>query len=248
MNKRKAGIMINEIPFGNFPVLFRQCGLDFFILDDEHGGFDYREIYNIINASRLIGGIECIVRIPSNERRDITKFMDMGADSLLLPMTSRSEDIRKVVQYAKYAPIGERGISTMRAHTLYAPPPLLQYMESANARTKVYAQIETAEGVENIDEILSVEGVAGFLMGPNDLSASYGCLGNDRAEEILKAIEKTTASAKKIGKISGIITGNAAYLTKAKECGMQMFSKGSELSLLAEGIRRTVSSLCEEKV
>ena len=97
MKERRTGIMINEIPFSNFPVLFRQCGLDFYIIDDEHGGFDYREIYGMISAARLAGGIETIVRIPWPDRRDIIKFLDMGADGLLLPMTNGAEDIGKVV-------------------------------------------------------------------------------------------------------------------------------------------------------
>lgn len=243
MKECRTGIMINEIPFSNFPVLFRQCGLDFYIIDDEHGGFDYREIYEMISAARLAGGIETVVRIPGGERRDIIKFLDMGADALLLPMTNGPEDIRRVVRYAKYSPLGERGISTMRAHTLYNPPPLSEYMRSANARTKVYAQIETAEGVERIDEILSVEGVEGFLLGPNDLSDSYGCLGDDKAPQILSAIDKTAESARRLGKTSGIITANACYLDRAKAAGMNMFSKGSELSLLAAGIRKTVAEL-----
>ena len=78
----------------------------------------------------------------------------------------------------------------MRAHTLYNPPPLPDYMKSVNLRTKIYAQIETAEGVERIDEILSVEGVEGFLLGPNDLSDSYGCLGDTAANPILTAIDR----------------------------------------------------------
>lgn len=245
MAEYRAGIMINEIPFSNLPVLFKQCGLDFYIIDGEHGAFDYREFYGMICSARMIGGIETIVRLPSNERKDIIKLMDMGADSLLLPMTNCAEDIRRVVKYAKYSPIGERGISTMRAHTLYAPPPLTEYMRSANERTRVYAQIETAEGVENIDEILAVDGVAGFLMGPNDLSDSYGCLAEKAAPQILRAIERTAASAKKYGKTCGIITGNAAYIAKAKQVGMTMFSKGSELSVLADGLRRTASEIRE---
>ena len=173
----RAVVMINEIAFSNLPVLFRQCVLDFYIIDGEHGAFDYREFYQMISAARLAGGIETIVRLPSNARKDIIKLMDMGADSLLLPMTNGAEDIRQVVKYAKYSPLGERGISTMRAHTLYNPPPLKEYMRTANARTRVYAQIETVAGVEHIDEILEEEGVAGFFMGPNDLSDAYGCLG-----------------------------------------------------------------------
>lgn len=243
MTEIHAGIMVNEIPFSNFPVLFKQCGLDFYIIDGEHGAFDYREFYHMICAARIAGGIETIVRLPSNRRKDIIKLMDMGADSLLLPMTNCAEDILQVVKYAKYSPVGERGISTMRAHTLYNPPPLLEYMNTANARTRVYAQIETAAGVEHIDEILGVDGVAGFFMGPNDLSDDYGCLGEKAAPQILEAIDRTAASARRCGKMSGIITENAAYIRRAREAGMTMFSRGSELSLLAAGLRGTVAAL-----
>ena len=169
--------------------------------------------------------------------------MDMGADSLLLPMTNGAEEIRQVVKYAKYSPLGERGISTMRAHTLYNPPPLKEYMRTANARTRVYAQIETVAGVEHIDEILAVEGVAGFFMGPNDLSDAYGCPGEKAAPQILEAIGKTAESARRHKKTSGIITENAAYLQRAREAGMTMFSCGSELSLLAAGLRNTVAHI-----
>lgn len=241
----RAGIMINEIAFSNLPVLFRQCGLDFYIIDGEHGAFDYREFYQMICAARLAGGIETIVRLPSNARKDIIKLMDMGADSLLLPMTNGAEDIRQVVKYAKYSPLGERGISTMRAHTLYAPPPLAEYMRTANEKTHIYAQIETAEAVERADEILAEAGVTGCFLGPNDLSDSYGCLADGAAPQILRAIEHTAACAARHKKTSGIITGNAAYIAKAKQCGMTMFSKGSELSLLAEGLRKTVAQIRE---
>lgn len=243
MSDYRAGIMINEIPFSNLPVLFRQCGLDFYIIDGEHGAFDYREFYGMVSMARAIGGIETIVRLPSNQRKDIIKLMDMGADSLLLPMTNCSEDIRQVVKFAKYSPLGERGISTMRAHTLYNPPPLSEYMKTANEHSKVYAQIETVEGVEHIDEILTVDGVAGFFMGPNDLSDAYRCLGDKAAPQILHAIEKTAESARRAGKLSGIITENLTYIQKAREAGMTMFSKGSELSLLASGLRKTVSEI-----
>ena len=240
---RRVGIMINEIAFSNFPVLFKRCGLDFYIIDGEHGAFDYREFYHMICAARIAGGIETIVRLPSNQRKDIIKLLDMGADSLLLPMTNNAEDIAQVVRYAKYSPVGERGISTMRAHTLYDPPPLTEYMKAANARTQVYAQIETVAGVEHIDEILAVEGVAGFFMGPNDLSDDYGCPGNKAASEILRAIDRTAASAARAGKTCGIITENATYLQRAREAGMTMYSCGSELSLLAAGLRRTVAGI-----
>ena len=105
----------------------------------------------------------------------------------------------------------------MRAHTLYNPPKVLDYMEEANKKVKVFAQIETVDGVNNLESILSVEGVSGALIGPNDLSADYGCLGDDNAKKVINAIEKL---AKHNNKSIGIITGNKNYLKKAHDVGL----------------------------
>ena len=230
--KKQAGIMLSEIPFSNIPVIFKNSGLDFFILDCEHGSFDYSDISKIVTTAKLCG-IKVIIRLPDNTRRDIIRFMDMGATGLLLPMTNCAEDIKKVVKYAKYQPIGERGISTMRAHTLYNPPKITDYMPMANDYTEVYAQIETVAGVNNIEEILAVEGVHGCLIGPNDLSADYGCLTNSNAPEILNAIQKVGVACEKHGKVGGIITANKAYIECAFSSGLEMLSKGSELNAIA---------------
>ncbi len=223
----RAGMMISEIAFSNMPVLLKNAGIEFCILDCEHGGFDYAEVSRLIMTARLCG-LELIVRLANNERKDVVKYLDMGADGLLLPMTNTAEDIRKVADYAKYPPLGHRGISTMRAHTLYAPPPVLEYMPAGNARTKIFAQAETRAGVENIDRILAVPGVSGCFIGPNDLSADYECLGDPNAPPILKAIERVGEAAAAAGKISGMITANKNYLSKAKSCRFTAFCVGSE--------------------
>ena len=240
----RAGMMISEIAFSNMPLLLKNAGIEFCILDCEHGGFDYAEVSRLIMTARLCGS-ELIVRLANNERKDVVKYLDMGADGLLLPMTNTAADIEKVVEYAKYAPLGRRGISTMRAHTLYDPPKLLDYMKAANEATEIYAQIETAAGVENVGEILSVEGVSGVLTGPNDLSCDFGCLADNHAPQILSSIEKTAFEAAGRGKKSGIITGNENYLAKGKECGMTMFCVGSELNLLKSGTASTVKRIKE---
>ena len=229
----RAGMMISEIAFSNMPVLLKNAGIEFCILDCEHGGFDYAEVSRLIMTARLCG-LELIVRLANNERKDVVKYLDMGADGLLLPMTNTAEDIQKVADYAKYPPLGHRGISTMRAHTLYAPPPVLEYIPAGNARTKVFAQAETRAGVENIDRILAVPGVSGCFIGPNDLSADYECLGDPNAPPILKAIERVGEAAAAAGKISGMITANKNYLSKAKSCRFTAFCVGSELNAIAE--------------
>ncbi len=230
---KKTGIMLSEISHHSLPVIMKNSGLDFFILDYEHGGFDYESMAKIIMISNLCD-LKCIVRIPNNERKDIIKVLDMGADGLLLPMTNNHKDIEQVVKFAKYPPLGKRGISTMRAHTLYNPKDLMKYIEDANQRIEVYAQIETVAGIKNIKDIISVKGVTGVMVGPNDLSADYNCLNDKNAKEILDAIALVGQEADLVNKKAFIITGNKNYLNKAKECGFAGVCVGSELNAMKD--------------
>jgi imidazolonepropionase-like amidohydrolase len=93
---RKSGIMVSEISFANLPLILKGAGLDFFILDCEHGGFDYSDVSKILTVAKLCK-LDCIVRLADNSRKDITKMMDMGAMGLLLPMTNCAADIEKMV-------------------------------------------------------------------------------------------------------------------------------------------------------
>lgn len=226
--------MLNEIPFPNMPVLFKNNGLDFFIIDAEHGAFDYAALSGLIMTARLCH-LPVIVRLPDNTRRDVTRLVDMGVDGLLLPMTHARQDIEPVVRNAKYAPVGQRGLSTMRGHAQYAPISLKPYMEEANARVKVFAQIESRRGLENIKDILSVDGLAGVFVGPNDLACDLGCIGEK--EPILQAVDTIGQAAKETGRISGIITADEAFIAQSKTSGMTMFCIGSELSMLRDGCR-----------
>lgn len=245
METRKVGIMLSELSSGSLPVLFKAAGLDFFILDCEHGGFDYGAVSRIVLSARLCG-ITCIIRLADNGRKDIQKFMDMGADGLLLPMTNDAQDIAQVVKYAKYRPVGERGISTMRAHTLYAPPPIAEYVSGANARTCVYAQIETRRGAQNIAQIISVPGVDGCFVGPNDLSDDLGCLGQAHAQPVLDVIARVGKTAAEQGRQAGIITSDAAYLSAAKGAEFSLFCNGSELNAVKKYCRSAVNDICGE--
>lgn len=239
---KRAGIMLSEIAFPNISILFKNSGLQFFIIDCEHGGFDYSAVENLIVVARLID-FPVIIRLADNGRKDIVKFADMGADGFLLPMTNRAEDIREVVRYAKYRPAGERGISTMRAHTLYSPPDIRTYTERANARVKVYAQIETKSGVDNLSGILNVEGVDGCFVGPNDLSDDLGCLGETASEGVLSAIREVGIAAAQTGKSAGIITGNEVYLSQAGKSDYTMFCVGSELNAIAQYAKKVAERI-----
>jgi 2-keto-3-deoxy-L-rhamnonate aldolase RhmA len=224
------------------PVLFQKSGFDFFILDTEHGSFDHAALSGIIMNARLCG-LPVIIRLPDNQRRDIIRLLDLGADGLLLPMTNNRQDIQHVVEYAHYAPLGKRGISTTRAHTFYSPPDLSQYMADANRRTMVFAQIETREGLENIADILAIEGVSGALLGPNDLACDLGCIGDD--EPILNAINKLADACCSSGKLSGVITSREIYLNAAIRKGLRLLCIGSELNHLKNACQQIVRQWTE---
>ncbi|TBL69109.1 HpcH/HpaI aldolase family protein [Paenibacillus thalictri] len=228
-NERYVGTMLSEIPFPNMPVLFKSGGLDFFLIDTEHGGFDQSALSGLIMAARL-AGITVLIRLADAERRDITRLMDMGADGLLLPMTNGKSDIAAVVEHAKYAPIGRRGISTTRGHTSYNPPGLQEYMRHANEHTMVFAQIETKAGLDGIEDILRVEGVTGAILGPNDLSCDLSCIGD--LYPILEAVSHIAQAAKRHNKVSGVITSDHTILSHAKTHDMGIFCYGSELHML----------------
>lgn len=233
--KIKAGTMLSEVCFSHFPLIAKNSGLDFIIIDNEHGAFDYHVINELVFISKMCG-FHTIMRLPDNGRATITKYADMGVCSFLLPMTNTASDIERVVEYAKYAPIGKRGISTNRAHTLYNPPRLEDYMPMANENMKLYAQIETVCACENINEILAVNGVDGVFIGPNDLSSDLGKPGN--TDVVLPYIEKVAAAAKSAQKLWGMITANQKLIDFSKSCDVNLISCGSEINMLSSGCKK----------
>ncbi len=234
-NELKIGTMLSEIAFTNFPIFIKNSGLDFFILDNEHGAFDYSDIASLSTKSHLVDS-KMIVRLSDNTRMNITKFCDMGVTGFLLPMTNTADDIKKVVEYAMYSPTGKRGISLTRAHTLYNPPKLAEYMCSANMNMSIYAQIETMAGVNNVDDILDVEGVSGIIIGPNDLSCDMDCIG--RKEPVKECIRRLAEACKSKNKSCGIITTDKELIKFAIEAGVTMISYGSELNMIADSCKR----------
>lgn len=234
-NRIKSGTMLSEIPFDNFPVIAKNCGLDFFIIDNEHGGFDYSAILRLATISSL-ASIRAVARIGDSSRSHITKLADMGIRAFLLPMTNTAGDIQKVVEYAKYPPLGKRGVSTTRAHTLYNPPSLSEYMPKANSEMKIYAQIETVLGVENVEDILKVPGVDGIFIGPNDLSVDIGCA--DDKTPVYDYIKKASDAANSAGKVWGIITTDKKLIDFSILHGAGMISVGSELNMLINGCKK----------
>jgi 4-hydroxy-2-oxoheptanedioate aldolase len=153
-------------------------GFDFIVIDTEHCQYDFGAVEAFIRASECRNLVP-IVRIVDCSRNYILKMLDLGAMGLYLPFIKTADEVRKAVALAKYPPVGQRGLG--HGHKVgYGIDPIVNtgnpkdYLEWANANTLIFPQCETVEAVENIDEILAVDGVAGIFIGPFDLSIAMG--------------------------------------------------------------------------
>lgn len=233
-NEQVLGTMATTFASPDLPKILKNCGFDYFIIDCEHGSFTTREVANIIAVARGID-MPALVRIPEIGREYVLKFMEMGANGLLLPNTETVEQAQKLVDYSKYAPMGHRGVSLSRPHTDFQKVDSRIYMEQANDETILACQIESRKGVENIEQIMKVDGIDVGFIGPNDMSQDYGICGQYDHPEIVSAFERIIAAAASNGKWSGVHFGSAAPLKPWLLRGMQMNLWNSDNGLLALG-------------
>lgn len=236
------GIMLSELYTPNIIRILANCGYDYVLIDCEHGYFDLSQVANLVavaDGSQL----PIWVRVTQSSQADIGKYMDMGARGILLSNTENAQQAKALISMCLYAPLGNRGVSTFRAHTNYQSADMLTVMNNANDQNVVIAQIESPGAVERIDEIMALEGLDGALIGPNDLTQHMGMIGNFHCEALKNMLRRVAASAKAHGKWSGIITTNEWLLNLCTEFGMTCFSSGSELNALAEGAKSNLNKL-----
>jgi len=242
-NEQVIGTMITTFTSPDISKILQSCGFDFCMIDCEHGAFTTREAANIIAVARSIS-MPVMVRVPLMSREPVLKFMEMGANGLLLPNTESAEQAAELVDCAKYAPLGHRGVSLSRPHTDFVKiSDGAAYMKKANEETMLICQIESREGVKHIDEILSVDGIDAALIGPNDMTQDYGILDHFNDPQIIEAFERVIAIAKSKHKFSGVHFGSHEPLKPWLAKGMQFNMWNSDSGLLMAGAATQINQL-----
>lgn len=233
LNRRSAlyGIMLSELYVPNLARLLAKCGYDYLLIDCEHGYFDMTEVASIIAVADGCD-LPVVVRVRGVDRAVIAKYLDMGATGILLSDVAGAQEARELVNICCYAPRGDRGLSTFRAHTGYQKGSLEETMRRANESVVVICQIESPGAVRDAAQILAVDGMDGVLIGPNDLTQRLGLAGQYDHPQVLSALQQVAKAAADAGKWSGIITANHGLLSTCADLGMSCFSLGSELSAL----------------
>jgi 4-hydroxy-2-oxoheptanedioate aldolase len=191
-------------------------GLDFFIIDTEHGPFDVESSMDFIRTAEL-KNITPLVRIKDISRPSVLKMLDIGAKGLIVPCVESIEQARNLVEWAKYYPLGKRGFFMARpagyGHEDFAQN-INEYFKVCNEETLLILQCETMRCFENIEDIVNIEGVDGIFIGPYDLSIGMGIPGQFNNVLFLQAIDRILKACKDAEKFSFIYTGNNAAAKK----------------------------------
>ncbi len=153
------------------------AGWDYVVLDSEHCGFGPERISDLCLISKYETDLTTLVRVPDKLYHHIARTLDLGAEGLVLPRVDTREEVEQIMKAAKYHPLGQRGASISQIASRYRPVAAREYLDWANRETLLVIQIESEEAVENVDGLVSVEGVDAVMIGPFDLSQDMGIPG-----------------------------------------------------------------------
>jgi 2-keto-3-deoxy-L-rhamnonate aldolase RhmA len=214
-------------------------GFDWLFVDAEHGALETRELAAILQA--VSDKVACIVRVPAADEVAIKKALDLGAAGIIVPRIDTPEQAADVVRFARYAPEGARGVGLARAHGYGFK--FKEYVENANAQIAVIVQAEHASAVDNIEAIARVPGVDAVLLGPYDLSASLGKMGQVDDPAVVAAIARVTAACRAAGMPLGFFGVSAAAVRPYVERGYTLIVAGVDTLFLGAGAKSLLADL-----
>jgi len=220
--------------------LMARAGFEWLVVDQEHTAIGVGEMHQLVQVIDLAGCVP-LVRVPANEAVWIKHALDAGAEGVLVPQVNSSEEAAQAVGFAHYPPRGVRGAGLARAQGYGLD--FAGYMARAERDTVVIPQIEHVRAVENLEAILSVEGVDGFIVGPYDLSASLGQAGNWEHPDVREALDEVARVVRNCRKPAGfhVVHTNRDELAARLAAGYRFIAWGDDMVFLAEKVRDEVA-------
>jgi 4-hydroxy-2-oxoheptanedioate aldolase len=215
-------------------------GWDSLTIDLQHGVVDYQAMVTMLQAISTTDTVP-VVRVPWLEPGILMKTLDAGAYGVICPMVNTREDAQKLVAWTHYAPRGTRSFGPVRA-LLYGGA---DYPQHANDTIVTFAMIETAQALDNLDDILSVPGLDAIYIGPSDLSLALGCKPtfDDLDPKAAEAVEHILSRAKAHGLVAGIHNGSPDAALKRVAMGFQFVTVSSDARLMAAGAQQVMAAM-----
>jgi 4-hydroxy-2-oxoheptanedioate aldolase len=209
--------------------ILRDAGFDWLLLDTEHSPNEIPDILSQLQACE--GGTATpIVRPAWNDTVIIKRCLDIGAQTLLVPYVQNPDEAKRAVEAVRYPLAGVRGVAVASRASHYGR--VAGYLNKANAEICLLVQVETRTAMAQLEAIATVEGVDGVFIGPSDLSASLGHIGNPGHPEVQKALEGCVRRLKAVGKPAGILTANEEEVRRYIGWGYTFVAVGSDVGLL----------------
>lgn len=225
-----------------------RTGLDYVIIDTEHGRFSVESTAEYIIAAER-NQMPAYVRIGDISRHSVLRMLDIGAKGLIVPNIRSVEEVKKLVSYAKFPPIGNRGYCPNRTSGWGADEwasDTLAYMQTCNRECKLIPQCETVEALEKIEEIASLDGVDGIFVGPCDLSIAMGIPLQFNHPDLHAAIKKILTACKQHKKESYIFAGNMNDAVMWAEAGFDSITYSLDASVFLQAYRNIVAKFRQE--
>lgn len=216
--------------------LFAGFGLQYFILDMEHGSYSIETAADLIQVARLCG-ITPLVRVNEPHYHLVSRLLDAGAQGIMTPRVETVEKVHKVLSASHYPPLGERGFSRLAAHLNYAEVDMAEYVAHANVNLVNLIQIETQAGVEAIDELITVPGVDGVIVGMDDLALSMGLAGQTNAPVVVGMLERIVNACQQHHIPWGLHLPDVERLQLWLRRGMQLVTYSSDIWMLQQVLR-----------
>ncbi|BDV32309.1 2,4-dihydroxyhept-2-ene-1,7-dioic acid aldolase [Microbacterium terricola] len=219
-------------------------GLDWMLIDMEHSPNGLDSVLAQLQAVAAYP-ITPVVRVPIGDIVTIKQVLDLGAQTLLVPMVSTAAEARAIVEAVHYPPRGRRGVGSALARSARWNR-VDDYLENAADHVSVFVQIETAEGVDNATAIAAVDGIDGVFVGPSDLAASMGLLGEQSHPDVVASVRKAFDAVRATGKPVGVNAFDPAVADAYAGAGASFILVGADVALLARGSEALASRWIHE--
>lgn len=211
------------------------AGFDWLLIDGEHAPNDIRSMaaqLAVLEAS----GSSAVLRLPDDNPAKIKQALDIGAQTLLIPMVESAQQAQQIFRATRYPPLGFRGVGSAlaRASKFAAIP---DYLTTANDQICVLAQVESRAGLEALDGILAIDGIDGVFIGPSDLAADMGHIGKPAEPEVKNAVLDALKRIRAAGKIAGVLSLDPQYIADCREAGANFLGVGIDVTLFAGAMR-----------
>ena len=206
------------------------AGFDWIVIDGEHGPNDIATLLPQLQSMRS-GTAEPVFRVPWNDMVIIKRALDVGARTLLIPFVQNVEEALRAVAATRYPPLGIRGVSVTPRANDYGR--IQNYHANAHRDTCVLVQLETRVALTEIEAIAAVDGIDGIFIGPSDLAADFGHLGNPKHPDVQAALKDAATRIRATGKSAGILTGNLDDVEPLIAMGFNFTAVGSDVGILA---------------